>query len=80
MSGHPGRRPRTLVAALILAVVSVTGSVAATAGYIGQAPVQISLSGPSGAVSCDSTVTLTAYGTAFALLSLECCRKTAVGR
>jgi LPXTG-site transpeptidase (sortase) family protein len=55
------RRPlRVVVAAVVLGVLAVAGTAPAAIGYIGQAPVQISLSGPPGAVSCGDTVTITA--------------------
>jgi LPXTG-site transpeptidase (sortase) family protein len=55
-----GRPLRVVVAAVALGVLAVAGSVPPAVGYIGQAPVQVSLSGPPGAVSCSDTVTITA--------------------
>lgn len=53
------RQPH-LVALLAGASLAVASMVAPTLGYIGQAPVQIGLTGPSGTVSCADDVTLTA--------------------
>lgn len=53
---HPAR----VVALLAGALLGLAGLVGPALGYIGQAPVQIGLTGPSGPVSCADQVTLTA--------------------
>jgi LPXTG-site transpeptidase (sortase) family protein len=53
---HPAR----LLALLVGVVLALVALVGPASGYIGQAPVQIGLTGPSGPVACADRVTLTA--------------------
>lgn len=60
MSRVRAPRARWLAAAATIGLLAMSGVVPAALGYIGQAPLVIQLSGPSGAVSCDDTVEITA--------------------